>query len=440
MRKSIISKIFRLIFSAFFIRILGFVFRIYLSKVSGAEGCGLYQLVLSVYAFGAGISAFGIRETLSKLVAQKEKYSKRILKTALVITGSISLLMFVITYINSEYIAYSILKDSRVLKSIRVISFSFPAIAVFSSISGYFNGLLRVKYCANGQIIEQITRILFVFLFAKEGLKYGLENGIKVMSLGIVIGEYVSMLYIYVSYRFFASKRQDTYIKKTFFTDIMKLSLPIASGGYIASLIHTMENVLMPTKLIEYGLTRGEGVSILGIIKGMAGPVVFLPTVIIGAVSVLTLPEISKVEAYGNFKRIKHLTFKTLFSGFVTGILSFFLLNMFSDCISGVLYDSLEPSYYIKTMSVVLPFLFFNILSSSILNGMGLQFLTMTVNIFSGVVKLMFVILVVPYFGIKGYLLGYILSEGTGFLVFLALIYTKIYSKKGVKNKFYLKC
>jgi O-antigen/teichoic acid export membrane protein len=91
MRKSIIDKIVTLTLSSFIIKALGFVFRIYLSGKLKAEGMGLYQLILSVYAFGATISVSGMSAAISRLTAIHEKHSDKILKTGLVITGIISL-------------------------------------------------------------------------------------------------------------------------------------------------------------------------------------------------------------------------------------------------------------------------------------------------------------------------------------------------------------
>ena len=70
MRKSLIKKISGLICSSVMIKGLGFLFRIYLSKTAGAEGCGLYHLVLSVYTFGAGLASIGMNQTVARLVSK----------------------------------------------------------------------------------------------------------------------------------------------------------------------------------------------------------------------------------------------------------------------------------------------------------------------------------------------------------------------------------
>ena len=54
-------------------RILGFVYRIYMSNVIGAEGMGLYQLIMPIYMLAWSISSSGFSTTISKLVAELQK-------------------------------------------------------------------------------------------------------------------------------------------------------------------------------------------------------------------------------------------------------------------------------------------------------------------------------------------------------------------------------
>ena len=50
-------------------RILGFFFKIYLSRLIGAEGMGLYQLIMPVNAIGYAIGISGFEIAVSRLTA-----------------------------------------------------------------------------------------------------------------------------------------------------------------------------------------------------------------------------------------------------------------------------------------------------------------------------------------------------------------------------------
>ena len=429
MSKSVLKKMATLIFSALFIKGLGFYFKIYLSKVAGAEGVGLYHLVLSVYALMASISSFGISQTLSRLIAYNEKYSKRILKTAIIMTGVISTSVFLTVFLNAEYIGINILKDSRVIKSIKIVAFSFPAIAIFSSVAGYFNGLTKVKYASNGQIIEQIIRILFVMLFLKKGMQSGIESGMLVLSFGIVLGEYISAMYIFFSYIIFSRNKKDAYTKRYFIKDILKISIPVSSGGYISSFLHTVENIVLREKLVLSGLTNTQSVSVLGLAKGMAAPIIFFPALITNAVSILTLPKISKEQSLCNYKKIKRITKKALCICFFTGLISAFVFKANAEKICFFLYSSYDCTVFVKNMSLALPFMFFNITASGILNGIGKHFLVLGENLLINLTKLLMIIIFVGKIGIKGYFFALFFSEFLGFIMYFMLIYKHIYKK-----------
>jgi stage V sporulation protein B len=53
------------------LRILGILFRIFISNRVGAEGMGLYQLVFSVYILGATFATGGLTTAVTCLAAEK---------------------------------------------------------------------------------------------------------------------------------------------------------------------------------------------------------------------------------------------------------------------------------------------------------------------------------------------------------------------------------
>ena len=94
-------------------RLLGFVFRVYMASIMGAEGMGLYQLIFPIYMMIWSLSSAGISLAVSKKVAElsaRHLYSAsiRFLRCAvalsLAIGGAISLVLvsfapFLATYL-----------------------------------------------------------------------------------------------------------------------------------------------------------------------------------------------------------------------------------------------------------------------------------------------------------------------------------------------------
>ena len=58
-------------------RIIGFIYRIYLSNALGPEQLGIYQLIFPVYGICHTLYASGIQTAISKLVAETGGNSKK---------------------------------------------------------------------------------------------------------------------------------------------------------------------------------------------------------------------------------------------------------------------------------------------------------------------------------------------------------------------------
>jgi stage V sporulation protein B len=175
-RKSFVSGAIILMMSGFIVRILGFVYRIYLSNLIGAEGMGLFQLISPVYSLVILTLTSGISIAVSKTVAYELAKNhivnlRRVTSCALamVLTAGLGVSLFL--YLQIDFIANVVLKDSRTYYSLLLLLPCIPVIAAASAIKGYFYGIQEVIPTAVSQIVEQIVRIVLVMLMAGYFLK-----------------------------------------------------------------------------------------------------------------------------------------------------------------------------------------------------------------------------------------------------------------------------
>ncbi len=429
MRKSIIDKIVTLTLSSFVIKALGFVFRIYLSGKLKAEGMGLYQLILSVYAFGATISVSGMSAAISRLTAMYEKHSKKILKTGLAITGIISLLVTLVVYTNAEYIGLNFIGDERTVSSVRIVSLSFPAIALFACVGGYFNGLTLVKYPIRGQITEQIARITFIFLVLERATGHGMEKALNVTSMGILLGEFISTLYIIMKYMRNIKAGETVLYEKKFLKPMLKISIPVSLNGYFQSFIHSGESVMLPLRFVKFGLLKREAVSYLGVIKGMTIPLIFFPASVLSAVSTILLPHISKAQAKGDKEGITRAFKKSFLLSLFTGLSVTVIFFMFGREISYIIYKSYEVEKTLKLFSVTVTPFYINMCMGGVLNGLGKQNFLLVTGIISGVSRFVMIFFLVPKWGVYGYVASLFIVEMLMLILNLLKVKKEIISK-----------
>lgn len=180
-------------------RIIGFFYRIYLSRLFGEEGMGVYQLISPVLALSFSITAAGLQTAISKYVAgeassKNYRGSFRVLSTGLAISLPLSFLCMGITIRFSELIAVRFLFEPRTASMLRIIALSIPLGAVHSCINGYFYGIKKTGVPAATQLIEQFCRVSCVFIADYFAKARQTSPTINVAVIGLVVGEFCAML------------------------------------------------------------------------------------------------------------------------------------------------------------------------------------------------------------------------------------------------------
>ena len=191
-KKAIIKSAIILTSANIITRVLGFFYRIYMSKTIGAEGMGLYQIITPLYLLIWAISSSGLSTTMSKLTAQEKAKgqqgnAEKILTISLIISVAIALCLSISVHNFAEEISQYIIKDKRTTLSLKWLSPCFPFMAAGSVIRGYFLGMQEAKVPAISQVIEQIVRMLAVYVLADTFVPMGLEYACGAAILGMAL-------------------------------------------------------------------------------------------------------------------------------------------------------------------------------------------------------------------------------------------------------------
>ncbi len=173
-------------------RFIGFFYRIFLSRVFGAEGMGLYQLTAPVLALTFSITVSGMQTAISKFVASEAstkdyRSSFHTLFTGFGISMLLSAACTAYIYIFSDMIAAKLLFEP-------IIALSIPMATVHSCINGYFYGIRKTAVPSMTQLAEQVIRVGSVYLIYILYRAKGYSPTINFAVVGLVIGEGASML------------------------------------------------------------------------------------------------------------------------------------------------------------------------------------------------------------------------------------------------------
>lgn len=85
---------------------------------------------------------------------------------------------------------------------------------------------------------------------------------------------------------------------------ILILALPLMGNRLVLNLLGSAEAILIPSRLIDYGLTNKEALSIYGVLTSMALPFILFPSALTNSMAVLLLP--SGCQGTGGKRRKPH--------------------------------------------------------------------------------------------------------------------------------------
>ncbi len=411
-------------------RLIGFFYRIYLARLFGEEGMGIYQLIGPVLSLSFSLTAAGYQTAISKLVAEntakQKQQSFRPMLAGLSISLPLSLLCNLIIYHFSDYIAVTFLLEARTAPMLRVLSFSIPVVAVHACINGYFYGSKKTGIPAISQLFEQCVRVGCVFCLSTYALSKGASLTINVAVLGLVIGEFgsmmVSVIAMYIvlwrpthnshpAHNLHLTESLRPTAPSGIYRALMAMVLPLTANRIVLNLLQSVEAVSIPAKLRLYGYDNATALSVYGVLTGMAMPLIFFPNALTGSVSVLLLPMISEAYALKDMNKVKKYTLQTIKLCTLMGVICMSVFLLLGRWVGSHLFHSDLAGHFIMTLGFLCPFLYLDTTLSSILQGLGMASRIFIMNVTSLLVRLGFVFLAVPVFGITGYLWGILASQ-----------------------------
>lgn len=418
-------------------RIIGFFYRIFLSQNIGEEGMGIYQLLAPVMALSFSLTAAGIQTSVSKHVAAYQGRGQHrscvaVLLCGLFVSVALSLTMGFILFEYSTPISTHFLLEKRCAPLVRIYALSLPFAAIHSCINGYYYGLKKTAVPSVTQLIEQLVRVISVYLIFSYCKAHSMEPVVSIAVIGLVIGEIFSSLLSILAISGLHGSRILTgkqYLKTAPSYDILKqfkplllLAIPLSTNRIVLNFLQSIEAVYLPRQLCVFGLNTTQALSIYGVLTGMALPLILFPQAITGSISVLLLPYVSEADAKSNPQKIKKAIFSStgfcLFLGFGAGSIFY----MAGPLLGSFLFHSNEAGLFIRSLSFMCPFLYLGSLLTSILNGLNKAAHAFFINVLALCIRLTCIFLLVPYMGIRGYLFGLPISQiAHCFFNFLAL-------------------
>ena len=411
-------------------RIIGFFYRIFLSRMIGAEGLGIYQLVSPVMALGFAVTAAGIQTAISRFVSteigKKNPTGARLyLFAGLFISLFLSTLASLFVWKHASFIATAWLGDERCTPLLSVLSLSFVPSCIHACINGYYYGIKKTGIPSLCQLSEQLARVGSVYLIYLIYQSKQMSIPLSVTMWGIVIGEIVSTLVSISFSKLIPDSGKNKLTLANCSRNLIIMAIPLTANRVVLNLFSSFENIMIPNRLKLFGYTNSEALSVYGILTGMSMSVIMFPSVITNSVSVLLLPTISEAKASDDERLIVRTIARTIKYCLLLGFLCTAGFLASGKFFGNFLFGNALAGTFIVTLGWICPFLYLSSTLTSILHGLGYPGLTFLLNLLGCGIRIVSVLFAIPIYGIKGYLWGMLISQ-----IVMALLAVMILFKK----------
>lgn len=359
-----------------------------------------------------GINLATTRIVTVEITDDEKRNTSRAMKKCLTYSISFGILAAFILFLLADFITVQLLHNKISSYIFYIIAFSLPFISMSSCLNGYFTALRKNGKNATIRIFEQFIKICATTYLISLMLPDGLEYACISLVLGEALSEIMSFLFAFILY--FAEKRKynHNFITNVNYTkSIFEITLPVSITSYIRSGLSSLKQLLIPLRLEKYGMKCEEAVSTYGLINGMTMPVLMFPEVIINSFSGLLVPEFTYYYTKKDYNKISFIISKIFRITLLFSICIIGLFLFYSENISMLVYNNLDIALYLKILCPLLLFMYLDSIVDNMLKGLNEQLGVMKCNILDLFVSIFCIYILLPLFGINGYILVIFISE-----------------------------
>lgn len=305
------------------VKTVGLFLKIALNRVVGSVGAGYYSSAYEIYAFLHIISTTGLPVALSIMVSKSRasgrfKEAKKIFNVSIIMFIIIGTILAVTMILLSRNVADLI---SAPATDIAIIAIAPTILFVCMSccFRGFFQGHQMMKQTAVSQIIEAVSKVLIGVGFAFWAKSQGYEDHIVAAFtiLGVTIGVFLGMVYLYIKKLFFKDKAiNEQYLlelncnngycvcennecksTKRLLKELFTIAIPITISSAVLSLTVIIDTLMIQGRLLASGMEENLVRIYYGDYTSLVISMTTLPTVLFYPIASALVPLISTAVA-----------------------------------------------------------------------------------------------------------------------------------------------
>lgn len=374
-KQSFMQGIITLMFSQVLIKILGLIYKLYLTnkKGFGDTGNAIYNSGFQIYALLLTISSIGVPNAVAKLISEKLSVgdsigAQKIFKVALAFFSIVGFLGSVLLFFGSEFIANVWLQIPEAKLTLMILAPSIFFVSLISVFRGYFNGYENMKPMAESQTIEQLSKtVCTIAIVELVCFLMGYQETTEIMAAGAnlatTIATFISFIYLFYLY-----SKKIKYDKKTGICehyrstktiDIVKkiivIAMPLTISAILGSLNKNIDSFTVVRGLKTF-MSEEQAKMQYGILSGKIDTLVTFPLSFNIALATALVPAISSAKARGDNSSIEKRISLSMLVTILIGLPCSLGMIIFAKPILEMLFpnaSSGEFIYQISSISII---------------------------------------------------------------------------------------
>jgi len=349
-------------------RILGFIPRIVLPRIIGAEGVGLYQLGYPFLSVLVTVVTGGIPLAVAKWVAEARSIGdgaaeRKIFRTALTLAFALSVPLAGLAALAAPWLTTRVLTDPRVYTTFMLMLPVLPITAVSAVLRGWFQGRHNMMPTAVSTVAETVIRIVFVLLLSAALLPYGLEWAAAGAMMGVLAGEGFGLVVLLIHY---VRSRHAEHAPEAVgpagpfpaLRRLLGLAAPVTGSRLVGSLSYLLESIFTARSLAAAGIATGVATAQYGALQGMIIPVALLPTALTYSLAVSLVPSLSEAAVGRDRALIHKRLHQSTRIALVAGAPFAVAMYLFAEPICRLLYDHAEIAPMLRMLAPAALFIY----------------------------------------------------------------------------------
>lgn len=322
-----------------------------LQGIIGIDGYGIYQQTYEIFVFLYAVLNVGMQTAIAKYVSElsalgNNKAALRTFRLSRTILTLFGLVLTGLLIISARFISTSSESPDIYIGLIYLA----PAIAITSTLCayrGYFQGKNLMTPLAVSQFLEQLFNVVVSLIFAKILMKYGVQYGSAGGTIGTSIGALLAVVYLMY---FAGASGIYNYVKNTsesinyisgkkIVKQLLIYGFPITLSAGLQNFGAVVDMFNVKSRLLYAGFSNYESNMLYGVLN-FYKTLIYVPLIVIFALSTTVVPDVSQALVLGDRKAIKEKILSSLRISFIISIPAALGLSVLSYEIYKVLFGT----------------------------------------------------------------------------------------------------